>query len=404
MHVEVLTTGWERARGAMFRSTLEQSILVFCYPQPVRHLYHTFFCPPLRITALSDDGKIAFSESFTSGTFVRLPPARIVLESAPDVSPEEVVDIVAAQRPEVLTNPIHGDASGFADESIAKLFCLALIEPMQHLRSFGEHLERSDGDDEEVLKQFPLWKQGQILESAFLVVENSDVPGSTVPPNSLELARRICERELDGREPEMIAAGLAGGEWPEELKSPLCLRCHTPCTWRQVIRPHDETKRRAVERAQFGRVPSEIQWRYERPENHVPLCRNCIRLEAWKDPQQRQFVGLGVWGKRFDAFLQWHEAAIAGDLPASWDRIEYPLWPERFGGDSWEAGSGAWQHAGEMRSPTGVQRLQIHAMLLGETLDVSVDDIARAMGEEPPEPARPSPVSAAELTELIMAS
>lgn len=58
MNLRLLTTPWQRALGAMFRTGLGDSELVFLYPYSAPRLFHTFFCPPLRLTALSEDGEI----------------------------------------------------------------------------------------------------------------------------------------------------------------------------------------------------------------------------------------------------------------------------------------------------------------------------------------------------------
>ena len=88
--------------------------------------------------------------------------------------------------------------------------------------------------------------------------------------------------------------------------------------------------------------PAESKWRYGRPENMVPLCRKCIGILGWQSrPKLRQRLAAILWRERFLAFQHWHEAFTQSSLPANWDRLEYPLWPEDYGGESWEEGSSA---------------------------------------------------------------
>lgn len=360
MYVEVLTGPWERARGATFCSPLEDRILAFAYPRPVRHVFHTFFCPPLRITALDEAGESVFSEVVTSGKFVRLPPARVVLESDPDVTVDQALEAVQQQCPEILTTPPTGSANGSTDSDIKELFFVALTEPLRELRSFKDKLlENDDGDEQRLLQSMPLWQQGRLLESAAVVAEYPDIPGANVPRRSFSLAKRICLLTPSGRRKEVAAAGLAGGPWPKELRHPRCIKCLRRCTWREVLFPTDN-------------VPADMRWRYKRPENAVPLCRHCLDDVDWGDSNCRECIALGLWGARFGALLQWHSAAVTGTLPTDdvWSRIEYPLWPKQFGGETWATGSGAWCHV-DMRSPAHGKRQHIHGMLLEDILGLS---------------------------------
>ena len=92
--------------------------------------------------------------------------------------------------------------------------------------------------------------------------------------------------------------------------------------------------------------PPESQWRYCRPENTVPLCHKCIGILSWlEQPELREELAAILWQKRFTALQRWHLAAIQGCLPAKWDRLEYPLWPAAYGGQTWEDGSGHIEYA-----------------------------------------------------------
>jgi uncharacterized membrane protein (UPF0127 family) len=83
MDAKLLTTPGQRARGAMFRNRLGETVLLFCYPNPAPRLFHTFFCPPLRIVALNDSGLILFDQVRPPGQLIRLPTSRLIIEADP---------------------------------------------------------------------------------------------------------------------------------------------------------------------------------------------------------------------------------------------------------------------------------------------------------------------------------
>ena len=67
----------------MFKRGLGDTALVFQFPRPAARLFHTFFCPPLRILALSEGGQIIHDQVVGPNRFVRLPPTRTVIEIDP---------------------------------------------------------------------------------------------------------------------------------------------------------------------------------------------------------------------------------------------------------------------------------------------------------------------------------
>ncbi|MGD8752268.1 MAG: hypothetical protein PVG14_12635, partial [Anaerolineales bacterium] len=67
MNVKKLTNPYQRAWGAMFRSCLGEIALAFVYPSIAPRIFHTFFCPPLRIIALSGEGEVLFDQVVPSG-------------------------------------------------------------------------------------------------------------------------------------------------------------------------------------------------------------------------------------------------------------------------------------------------------------------------------------------------
>ena len=56
MQLHFLITSQQRASGAMFMESLNDTVLAFIYPTDGARTFHTFFCPPMRIVALSVDG------------------------------------------------------------------------------------------------------------------------------------------------------------------------------------------------------------------------------------------------------------------------------------------------------------------------------------------------------------
>jgi len=73
MRLHFLVASWQRSWGAMFSKNLHEDILAFVYPEDAPRTFHTFFCPSLRIVALSADGRILFDKAVSSWRFVKLP-------------------------------------------------------------------------------------------------------------------------------------------------------------------------------------------------------------------------------------------------------------------------------------------------------------------------------------------
>ena len=78
-----LSRSRDRTLGAMFQRGLGRRILVFLYPRAERRLFHTFFCPPLRILALSGEGERLQDGLWPKNRLVRLPATRLVVECDP---------------------------------------------------------------------------------------------------------------------------------------------------------------------------------------------------------------------------------------------------------------------------------------------------------------------------------
>ena len=94
-------------------------------------------------------------------------------------------------------------------------------------------------------------------------------------------------------------------------------------------------------------MPPEVSWRLLRPENHIPLCKYCARrYGVHRKPQIRLELARAFWGARFSALESWYDCArdLNGGLPEGWNKGTDPLWPDTFGGPTWETGSGASEH------------------------------------------------------------
>lgn len=83
IRVRHLTGRFEQALGAMFRRDIGREVFVFAYRRPARRLFHTFFCPPLRVLALGDDGRVLADVFPGHARFVPLPETRLIVECSP---------------------------------------------------------------------------------------------------------------------------------------------------------------------------------------------------------------------------------------------------------------------------------------------------------------------------------
>src|SRR5512147_2350339 len=102
-----MDTQFKRAIGAQFKPNLNGEILIFRYPQPAAHLFHTMWCPPLRIVvvnAQSENGKVVFDQVIKPWRFVNLPVGNLVLEMDPSTKYNEVLQSIlstSSKRPRI---------------------------------------------------------------------------------------------------------------------------------------------------------------------------------------------------------------------------------------------------------------------------------------------------------------
>jgi hypothetical protein len=334
MHVKFLTDSSARASGAMFSKPLLEDIMVFVYPISAPRLFHTFFCPPLRIVALDKTGEPLFDEVVQPNRFVRLPACTYVLETDPQVQYQPYLE------------DILKDAKGFqlpqagtwqAEVPVDALIFALLAEAVADLRRVRDARQR--GIELEALPEhFQVWERGQIVSSAGFILDFSR--GYDIPAGALRLSRSVLQAEQPHLD-ELFAASVAGVPWQREVGRE-CLRCGRGGQWRPILDIPAHT-------------PVEVAWRALRPENFVPLCHRCVEtIEFHHKPELRLALAAGLWGQRFEAFQRWHRALENQNLP-EWDKLAYPLWPPEYGGETWETGSGALQDA-EPRGAEGVCR------------------------------------------------
>ncbi len=337
--IQRLTTPWQRARGAMFRERLGETVLAFVYPHPAPRKFHTFFCPPLHIQAFDHDGHVIFAKVVRTGGFVSLPATCLVVESDPEI------DLPLAELSEIARStsklaPQTWSGTWDRDASLDRLLFILLATAVMDLRRLKDFIP-GKLTLEGIRQQFDVLERGQLTNSAAYIASYEGC--YSIPRGAISLSKDLLETEKPFLA-ELHAASVAGHPWQGEIPGS-CARCDKNCTWRQVI----EIPKRC---------PKESRWRYGRPENHIPLCRKCIGIMHWRtNPDLRASLAKLLWWERFEAFQQWHEAYMNKTLPVGWDRLQYPLWPPEYGGKTWEAGSGAADHSTPMAPSEEQQRI-----------------------------------------------
>ncbi len=358
MQLHFLVSSEQRAMGAIFFDNMNENILAFVYPIDAARTFHTFFCRPLRIIALSADGEALFDQIVPPWKFVKLPACRYVIETGPKVDYAPYVKTILSISPDL-------PQSGAMDASIRMdglLFAL-LAEAVADIHRIRE-AHQGEVKSEIQRRKFEAWERGQIVSSAGFLLDFSRA--WSIPSGAVRLSRsvlRVEEPYLD----EIVAASVAGIPWRHEFPN-ACMRCGKPGSWRPILNP-------AVE------APVEIAWRYQRPENAIPICHHCTEtLDLLRSESLRLDLVWGLWGPRFEAFWQWHRAMKNNHLP-EWDQYAYPLWPREFGGQTWETGCGALSHA-EPRPPHDITRNEHHMNALRRAL-YSKRFRGRQLGEAP---------------------
>jgi hypothetical protein len=344
MRVHFIVTSEQRALGAMFTRNLNDEMLVFFYPESAPRTFHTFFCPPIKMIALDADGQVVFEEVVTKWRFVRLPTCKIVIETAPKVDTLPYMDTILSYNPPF---PQYGAVEPGVDLH-ALLFAL-LSDAVADIRRVRE-AHGYDVRPEVQRYKFAPWERGQMVSSAGFLLDFSGAVN--LPRGAVRLSREVLKAEAPHMD-ELLAASVAGIPWRNEFPNG-CIRCGKPGSWRGVLQAPNHAR-------------LEITWRYQRPENAVPLCHHCVEtLGFLRDESLRIDLVWGLWGPRFEALWSWHKALAEQRLP-SWDAHAHPLWPREYGGATWKTGSGALASA-EPRPPHGVARTEPHETALRRAL------------------------------------
>jgi hypothetical protein len=344
MRVHFIVNSGQRALGAMFTKSLNDEILVFFYPESASRTFHTFFCPPIKMIALDADGQVVFEEIVTKWRFVHLPACKFVIETAPKVNTQPYMDTILSYNPPF---PQCGAVEPGVDLH-ALLFAL-LSDAVADIRRVRE-AHGYDVRPEIQRDKFAPWERGRMLSSAGFLLDFSGAVN--LPQGAVRLSREVLKAEAPHMD-ELLAASVAGIPWRHEFPN-ACMRCGKRGSWRAVLSPSKG-------------APLETVWRYQRPENAVPICHHCTEtLGFLRDESLRIDLVWGLWGPRFEALWNWHKALARKRLPA-WDTHANPLWPAEYGNATWETGSGALACA-EPRPPHGIIRTEMHEMALKRAL------------------------------------
>jgi hypothetical protein len=344
VRVHFIVTSMQRALGAMFSSSLNDEMLVFFYPQSAPRTFHTFFCPPIKMIALDADGQVVFEETVTKWRFVHLPACKFVIETGPVVEYRPHMDTILSYQPSF---PQYGAVEPGVD--LHSLLFALLSDAVADMRRIRE-AHGYDVQPEIHRNKFALWERGQMVSSAGFLLDFSGAVN--LPRGAVRLSREVLKAEAPHMD-ELLAASVAGIPWRHEFPN-ACMRCGKRGSWRAVLSPSKG-------------APLETAWRYQRPENAVPLCHHCTEtLNFLREETIRIDLVWGLWGPRFEALWSWHKALSEHRLP-SWDTHIHPLWPAEYGGATWEEGSGSLTCA-EPRPPHGIVRTQHHETALRRAL------------------------------------
>ncbi len=332
-----MDTWLKRKIGAQFKKNLGGKIFAFRFPYAAKRVFHTMWCPPLRIVAVdTDNGDVLLDKVVSPWRFVSLPASRLVLEMDPDdgYSNDLPFLLEEVRNSPVITRdlPVGGVNSNISvNHMLFAMFSDALVD----LRSVKETClnERGILDPKKLVERYTPWERGQILASAGFVVDYSPETDWTLPRGVIPLSSDVLKYEREHADELLAASHGAYPSWKSNLPA-VCISCGTTASWRPVIQMGDE-------------IQAEISWRLLRPENSIPFCRACDRrYKLSKRESLRVETAQAFWGDRFDALERWHKAIVSNDQDAlgNWDKGAYPLWPRSFGGPTWETGSGAVKH------------------------------------------------------------
>ena len=196
MSIRLLTSSWGRSIGAMFQRRLSKP-LVFGYPFAASRLFHTFFCPPLRIaaygmnaTSKGDLNKV-FDRLVPPWRFVHIPKAVVVVEVNPDddLPKEEAVKSLFESS---LTPP--PDGAWEATVSLNSLLLALFAQSVADMRRVHKVYQKRGVVELDVMReQFPVWMRGRIADSAGFLMDFAGV--YDIPRPAFSLARQVLQAE-----------------------------------------------------------------------------------------------------------------------------------------------------------------------------------------------------------------
>ena len=177
-----MNTRLQRAIGAQFSRKLGEKILIFRYPFPATRLFHTLWCPPLRIVVLDNDtesARVVFDQVIKPWRFVSLPAGMLVLEMDPGVEYAEdlkTIREISQGMPRISDDqPVGGmDSVVSAHLLVYQLFA----DSYAHIRSVRQTSLNEKGilDHQKLKQRYSPWDRGTILSSAGFILDNRE-PG-----------------------------------------------------------------------------------------------------------------------------------------------------------------------------------------------------------------------------------
>jgi hypothetical protein len=290
------------------------------------------------MVALNQNGKPIFDQIVQPNRLVPLPESKIILECAPNMDYiQSIEQILIKSNNYRLPQSGALEAGSRIDSLLFALFAQAMADLRRVREASGSEVQR------DILRRtFNLWERGRFASSAGFIADFYDL--YNLPESAVSLSQDLIRVESPYLD-ELFAASIGSMPWRQVFPG-VCLRCGANAHWKTALSAPLET-------------PPEIAWRYLRPENAVPLCRACtMTTEFLKKMDLRIDLAWGLWGPRFEALWKWHQRFPQEQL-SNWDKLAYPLWPEEYGGTTWETGSGALEYA-TPRPPGGVERTSRH--------------------------------------------
>ena len=216
MRYRWMNTSLKRVIGAQFKKSLEGEVLVFRYPHPTKHVFHTMWCPPLRIVVLASDcvdAPVLFDQVVNPWRFVSLPAGQLVLEMDPDTDYGAILPEItqASRKTPILSDdlPIGGTDSSV---SVTHMLFAMFADALSDLRSVKSTCMNERGllDPKKLVARYEPWERGQILASAGFVLDFSPETNWTLPKGVIPLSADLVKCENPYAD-DLLAAAQGGG-------------------------------------------------------------------------------------------------------------------------------------------------------------------------------------------------